>query len=408
MDMNRLESMSNAASDMHEDRAEIQFEFQTENKISTYTKRTLEHYLALARVNVTDSVLTTRIKKMEKEQNLVIARKGTGEKAPYALSRENLFEIAEDFGVKPHRAFEKRAFVSIFQNLKGGVGKSLATAIAASGGLMHPKLILKQLRILIVDLDPQATTTEFACPKLKKGSTLSSIDCMIEDYTREELLEEAVVKTDQLNLDIIACNTDDAFNIAQLREPGIIDQHNPNDLIRKRIVEPLQYDYDFIFLDCGPHMDEVMKNAIGASDGIFVPVPPTYYSFQSSMTFISGMTSVINDMVKNDGYDLKQLSFIKGFVTRDSTHMAGKKHRNTIVTTVKDDLKYVFGKEHVLKCSLKDEEAYERSVEYGCTIFTMDKNKYLGSETTFKRALSEASDWVEEIFEELIDYQKGV
>lgn len=410
MDKASIRRLSERAALMREDRASIQREYQEENSIATFSKNAMVNLMSLARMPKNENQITSAMKEMESEGYHFDRKKGKSKTEPYLLKLQNVHDIAVRLGKEPHSALGKKAFVTIMQNLKGGVGKSMATNLVATGAIMMDELMLRQYRVLIVDLDPQATSTEATLPDFEKNEhDLTSIDCLLDDYSREELLAQAVKKTGLHNLSVITCNTADAFNIGDLSNDAIRDEHNANELLKKRIIEPLQYDFDIILLDCGPHLDLVMKNAIAAANGIFVPVPPTFYSFQSSMTFLGRLHEVIDGMVA-DGMDLNNLKFIKGFVTKDGTHIAAKnkKHASMLVTTVADDLKEVFGRHNVLSHSLKDEEPYERSVEYGCTIFTMQKKQYVGSDAAFNRAYKEACNWVKDVIIEIVEYQKEI
>ncbi|MEJ9006891.1 AAA family ATPase, partial [Salmonella enterica subsp. enterica serovar Paratyphi B] len=41
---------------------------------------------------------------------------------------------------------------------------------------------------------------------------------------------------------------------------------NIHAVLKENIIDKLRYDYDFIFLDSGPHLDAFLKNCIGAAD----------------------------------------------------------------------------------------------------------------------------------------------
>ncbi len=42
-----------------------------------------------------------------------------------------------------------------------------------------------------------------------------------------------------------------------------ICQENIHAVLKENIIDKLQHDYDFIFLDSGPHLDAFLKTALG-------------------------------------------------------------------------------------------------------------------------------------------------
>ncbi|WP_299006877.1 AAA family ATPase [uncultured Shewanella sp.] len=402
-----IEKIGKIANETRMLRSEIQQEFRDENQLKKFSRNSFLEILGHANKVMSETKLDGIMKAMETE-GYTFNRRSNGKTSPYDLTLENLYDIAENLDIKKHRNKKLPAFVAIMQNLKGGVGKSLATNKVATAAIMLNNYLLKQLRVLIVDLDPQATTTESNIPNIViNDGDLTSIQAMAdEDLSRQDLLKYCVKKTSISNLSVIPCGTFDGFITEELNTPEIYNQTKPFALLKNRITDKLKYDFDIILLDAGPHMDIVMKNAIAAANGIFIPVPPTYYNYDSTMRFIEKLPETIKEML-NQGYDLNNLKFINTFITKDPTHINSKRrHNNMVVNSVKDDLKNVFGRHNVLNNTLRLEEAYERCTEMGGTIFTIQKSLYDGSQAAFTRAHTHATAWVTEVIDSIIDYQK--
>lgn len=407
MKQSTIKILSSNAREMRELRSIIQSEFKDENVAASFSRNRLIKLLDHARKKISETKLDSLMSSME-EEGYVFLRRGKTKRSPYALSLKNVYDIADKVGVSIHSSKGFKAFVSIMMNLKGGVGKSLATNMTATGCIMIDEFLLKGLRILIVDLDPQGTTTESNIPGLViTDIDVTSIQAMADNLTREELLESAVKVTSIPNLSIIPCGINDGFILEELVQDEIRGEYKAFELLKKRIIEPLENDYDFIFLDCGPHMDIVMKNALAAANGVFIPVPPTFYNFDSTLRFLEKLDDTIDLMVQ-DGFDLTNLNFIKGFVTKDLSHLNpnNSKHNNMLVSTLDEDMCDVFGPDGVLSYPLRQEDAYERCVELGGTIFTLIKSRYSGSPEAFNRAYTQAESWAKEVIRIMLRAQK--
>ncbi|EBX3952666.1 ParA family protein, partial [Salmonella enterica subsp. enterica serovar Offa] len=82
---------------------------------------------------------------------------GTAQK--YAMSIRNIIDIYHHRNVPKYRDRYKEAFTLFIGNLKGGVSKTVSTVSLAHGLRTHPHLICEDLRILVIDLDPQSSAT---------------------------------------------------------------------------------------------------------------------------------------------------------------------------------------------------------------------------------------------------------
>ncbi|ANO35279.1 hypothetical protein A6E01_18865 (plasmid) [Vibrio breoganii] len=406
MKLREIQNLSKRARLIQLERASIQQEYNDERSPLTFSKNQLRQLLSHAKKTVSETKLDATMEKMT-EKGYEFKRKSQSPTSPYELTLDNCFDIASELGVKPHRHKKLPAFVAQIANLKGGVGKSMSANMIADACILLNSLILKQLRVLIIDLDPQGTSTENQTPNLNMSDTdYTSVLSMTEELSRDQLLNRVVKPTNKRNLSVIPCGTADGFITEALTSDEVCGDTKPYELLKKRVIDPLRYDFDIILLDAGPHMDTVMKNSLLASNGIFIPVPPTYANFDSSMKFI-GKLDEISEELEGDNYNLDNLCFIKGFVAKDASHLNKKnnKHNELIVTTLKEDLKTVFGRNDVVPYALHHEDAFERCTEQAGTIFTIKKSDYTGADAAYDRALQSASRWAENIIETMLDYQ---
>lgn len=114
----------------------------------------------------------------------------------FSLTQEDCIAVAEHLGVEKYRMrTDGKAYVVIVQNLKGGVGKSLSTGLVATALTNIPKYILADIRVLIIDLDPQGTSTQQHKPthSLDEGD-YTSVVLMCGDTDIEEIKQYAIKK----------------------------------------------------------------------------------------------------------------------------------------------------------------------------------------------------------------------
>jgi len=159
-------------------------------------------------------------------------------------------------------------------NIKGGVGK---TSTAVNVGYLAAR---DGLRTLIWDLDPQGSATYLfrVKPKVKGGGK-----ALVEG---RRTLDEAIKGTDFDRLDLMPAD----FSYRNL-DLDLDSTKRRTDRLR-RLVAPLQGDYDLVILDCPPSVSLVSENVVHACDVLLVPLIPAMLSvrtFDRLVEFVDGM-----------------------------------------------------------------------------------------------------------------------
>jgi chromosome partitioning protein len=268
-------------------------------------------------------------------------------------------------------------------NFKGGVGKTTTAMTLAQG------LTLKGHRVLVIDCDPQGSlTTLFGIlpdTEVEPSQTIVEV-CL----GQQESIEPAIQSTYWSGLDLVCAApllfaAEFGLPARQLREEGFEFWNVLNlalDDVRDR--------YDVIILDTPPALSYVTINALMASDGILMPLPPNALDAASAAQFWRLFSDLAGDLVMHRGVT-KEFDFVRVLLTRvDSQDMTAAVVRDWIGKTYE-------GK--VLSAEIpKTAVAASSSAEFG-TVY--DVVRYEGNQRTFKRAL-DAYDKVTELLEEII------
>ncbi|MCU1455439.1 MAG: hypothetical protein JWN46_3585 [Acidimicrobiales bacterium] len=142
-------------------------------------------------------------------------------------------------------------------NQKGGVAKttsvhSLAVAMVQAGR-----------RVLVVDLDPQASLT-WACGVDPDGLEVSLHDVMLRRAKAGDVLIELETGPGQLHL--LPSSIDLAgAELHLLTKTG-------REYVLRKALQPLRDAYDIVFIDCPPSLGILTINGLTAADEVLIPL----------------------------------------------------------------------------------------------------------------------------------------
>lgn len=148
-------------------------------------------------------------------------------------------------------------------NQKGGVGKT--TTVFHLGTFLS-----KDLRVLIVDLDPQGGLTLMATGKNPDTFELTMADVLLEDEMRIEDVILGIRET----LYLAPANIQLSLAEAQLLNAF------QREFILRRNLRSVKDRYDLIIIDTPPSLGILTINALLASDGIIIPVESRFMGFR--------------------------------------------------------------------------------------------------------------------------------
>ncbi|MDE8290227.1 AAA family ATPase [Erysipelothrix rhusiopathiae] len=171
-------------------------------------------------------------------------------------------------------------------NMKGGVGKTTSSINIATG------FANKGNKVLLIDLDPQANSTDILLDITQEEAFLNNdIIMAIENRdtkTLDVLLEQIVsyqhkeIFIDQMLMDDSLTSTyqtkfENLHVIPSRLELANVEKsiRNGNEAMHLRlfnIIEKLKEEYDYIFIDCPPIINVLTINVINVVDEIIAPI----------------------------------------------------------------------------------------------------------------------------------------
>ena len=176
------------------------------------------------------------------------------------------------------RTIQMSKILALF-NQAGGVAKTTLTMnLGYHLSQISPPRKKQNYRILLIDLDPQATLTSFM------GLESEQLDATIYDAVINQ--RELPIYSDLYGLDLVPASVD--LSSAEL-ELVVADMR---DMRLKYALETVQNKYDLILIDCPPSLGILSYIALVAATHVLVPIQTQYKSFLGAELLLNTVSRV--------------------------------------------------------------------------------------------------------------------
>jgi chromosome partitioning protein len=313
------------------------------------------------------------IKAFEDKNQIPTPKKDINGRKQYTLEMIN--EIRDIFGTRFKKPKDADPIICCALNFKGGSGKSITSL------LLSQYLAIHGLKVLGIDLDPQATYTTWF-------GYIPDIDLSEDDTITTSLLEDqndikrVIKKTYFTGIDLIPANLE--LENAELTLPNFTEEQlNTLGSPLKRLdlaLNEVKDNYDVIIIDCPPKTGALTMNAVSAINAALITLPPAMPDFASFVRLTKTLKRVFS-AIKSE-----HLDFFRILLT---------KHKGNMGANRVDQLIRKLNGEYVLVNHMVDSAEIDNTAN---ALLSLYEKPYATNSSTYKRAVDTCNKVNAEIF----------
>lgn len=230
---------------------------------------------------------------------------------------------------------------------KGGVGKTSSTVILAE------ILAAAGYKVLVVDLDTQGNATQMLTGNSIYKYSGKSVMEAIKEQNPEAYMVQTKERLYVLPAEDMLATFSRYIYTSRVPEPLKVIQ---------RTLEPIEDQFDFIFLDCPPNLGDIVLNAVIYTDHIIVPVDSGAFGLDALSRFIDFIQSA-----KNEGHTHAD---VLGVV------MTLKDNRSAHERNINDEIRAEYG-DLVFKSEIRKRAKIKEMALYGVDLNSTVLEDYL-------------------------------
>ena len=226
----------------------------------------------------------------------------TGRPAGYTLAQ--VHRMQDHLKARPGRLAHERCVRLAIQSFKGGSSKSVTTVY------LSQYLAERGYRVLVVDCDPQASTTSsFGFVPDAVFETKHTLAPFM--HGEQASLDYAIMHTYFDGIDLVpACLALADVDIALFQAVSHADTHDERKAfyrILSEAIDTVEERYDVVLLDSAPALSMTSIGILIAATALLVPVPPALYDFASTGQYLRMAERVIKGIDANKRFDFVKL-----------------------------------------------------------------------------------------------------
>lgn len=231
------------------------------------------------------------------------------------LTLKQINDLRDHWGLRPWRDERDEAVVIASAVTKGGVGKSV-NSVTFSHALAE-----RGYRVLLIDLDPQATSTSangYIPDHTEKGpgkgiENEKTIRPFME--LEEEDLNYAIRDTNWDGLKLIPSNLDTyQLEYSLMGHVAYGESNEDKQAVFRRLkkgIDKVKNDFDVIIIDAPPSFGMIPLSILVSADALLIPSPARMYDFFSTIQFFRMVQETMTTLSPD-----KEFKWVKVLITQ--------------------------------------------------------------------------------------------